>query len=67
MYRNGYRATRIVGVNENVVAPDNAVDDKTCLQQSADDLPAIGDRQSSSVHVSQPRLRDEFQEVHPRE
>jgi hypothetical protein len=59
------RSPRIVGVNENVVAPDYSLDHKAGFEQCAQNLPAIDDRQSSPFHATRPRLRGEFREARP--
>jgi hypothetical protein len=59
------RSARVVGMNQNVVAPNYSLNHKAGFEQRAQNLPAMDDRQSSSVHARRPRLRGESLEAHP--
>lgn len=50
MNRNGYRTCRVVGIDENVMAADNSIDEKARSRESLDDTLTVYDRQLSAAH-----------------
>jgi hypothetical protein len=50
MHRDRHRPARIAGMNENVMASGNPIDEKPCLQKCTNNDPATDNRQGASSH-----------------
>src|SRR5688572_16449105 len=63
MNRNSDGPRRISRIHQDVVAPDNSIDNKSRLTWGANDLPAFDDRQSTPTHVTPRPIPDEFRDA----
>ena len=50
MNRNGYRTRRVIGIDENVMAADDSIDEKAGSGESLDDTLTVDDGKLAAAH-----------------